>query len=131
MILHIADGADWRAAQPDGRYLPAGYRQDGYVHCSDPGQLVGVANARFRGVPGLVLLCIDEGRLAAPLRRERAADAPEDFPHVYGPIEVAAVLAVLPFAAGPRGFEPPDLPDLPDRMGEQLKPASAPPDPGP
>jgi uncharacterized protein (DUF952 family) len=113
MILHIAGGAAWQAAQPSGRYLPAGYWQDGFVHCSDPAQVVRVANARFRGAGGLVLLCIDERRLAAPVRYERADDAAEDFPHVYGPIEVAAVIAVLPFTPGPRGFELPELPELP------------------
>jgi uncharacterized protein (DUF952 family) len=107
VILHIADGAAWGAALASGRYLPSDYRRDGFVHCSDPDQVVRVANQRFRGVGNLVLLYIDPSRLSARVYYENAEGDEELFPHVYGPIEVAAVSRWVPFREGPDGFELP------------------------
>ena len=42
----------------------------------------------------LLLLHIDEALLAAPLVYEQLGDAAEPFPHVYGPINLDAVLQV-------------------------------------
>jgi uncharacterized protein (DUF952 family) len=64
-----------------------------------------VANARFRGTDDLVLLCVAVDRLEAPLRYEPGDPGSDElFPHLYGPLDVGAVLRVLPFAEGPEGF---------------------------
>jgi len=67
-----------------------------------------VANARFAGAGGLVLLCLAVERLRAPLRYERGdAGSDELFPHLYGALDIDAVVWVAPFAEGPDGFELP------------------------
>jgi uncharacterized protein (DUF952 family) len=88
-----------------GSYLPPRYDAEGFIHLSDPQQVARVANARFRGARDLVLLCVAVDRLGAPLRYE-AGDPGSDelFPHLYGPLEVDAVLRVLPFTEGADGF---------------------------
>ena len=48
----------------------------------------------YRGVPNLVLLHIDESLLTAPLVVEQLGDAPEPFPHLYGPLNIDAVVHV-------------------------------------
>ena len=64
-----------------------------------------VANARFRGADDLVLLCVAVDRLKAPLRYEPGDPGSDElFPHLYGALDVGAVLRVLPFAEGPDGF---------------------------
>jgi uncharacterized protein (DUF952 family) len=64
-----------------------------------------VANARFRGADDLVLLCVAVDRLRAPLRYEPGDPGSDElFPHLYGPLEVGAVVRVLPFAEGAEGF---------------------------
>jgi uncharacterized protein (DUF952 family) len=64
-----------------------------------------VANARFRGAPDLVLLCVAADRLGAPLRYEQGDPGSDElFPHLYGPLEVAAVVRVLPLVEGVDGF---------------------------
>ena len=42
----------------------------------------------------LLLLHIDEALLDSPLLYEQLGEAPEPFPHVYGPIQLAAVVEV-------------------------------------
>jgi uncharacterized protein (DUF952 family) len=73
-----------------------------------PHQVVKVANARYAGVSDLVLLCIDPVRLDAPLRYEIGdPGSDERFPHLYGDLELDAVVSVLDFPEAATGFELP------------------------
>ena len=107
MIFHITTRAEWDAAVRDGEYTAPSLATEGFIHLSNRHQVAGVANAVYRGVPDLVLLCVDPERLAAPLRYEPGEHADERFPHLYGPLELSAVSDVLPFPEGPDGFAPP------------------------
>jgi uncharacterized protein (DUF952 family) len=53
-----------------------------------------VLEARFAGVPGLVLLEIDLDRVGVEVRWENLEGGTEPFPHLYGPLPVAAVRSV-------------------------------------
>ncbi|MDX6716770.1 MAG: hypothetical protein QOH30_3328 [Baekduia sp.] len=78
--------------------------EEGFIHCSTVEQVEATANRIFRGGGELLLLVVDAGRLGAPLRWERATDVGEDFPHVYGPIEVGAVVDVVAMPEGEGGY---------------------------
>lgn len=99
MILHLAVRADWEAGKREGSY-PWSTRgvtveQEGYTHCSFEHQWRGVRE-RFYGDLSddqLVLLEIDESRLTSAVVVERLGDAPDEFPHIYGPIDIEAVTA--------------------------------------
>lgn len=95
-IYHLAPAErwrDWPAGQP---YLPAEYAADGFVHCTaGPALMLRVANRFYRSVPSaFVVLEIDPARLTAPLKWEASPDdlAPA-FPHIYGSIDRAAIMA--------------------------------------
>ena len=60
---------------------------EGFIHCSTAEQWPRVLAERFAGRDDLVLLEIDTARLTAELRWE------DGFPHVYGPLEVEAVVS--------------------------------------
>jgi uncharacterized protein (DUF952 family) len=108
-IFHIAHQADWQAAQVAGSYRVASLEQEGFIHCSTTEQVAGVADRFYRGQTDLVLLHIDPQRLQAPLRYEAPAEAPagnERFPHIYGPLNLDAVVAVQAFAAGAKEQNP-------------------------
>ncbi|WP_328945409.1 DUF952 domain-containing protein [Streptomyces sp. NBC_00250] len=94
MLLHVVPLADWSAA-PDAPYAPPSLAAEGFVHCSpDEAAALAIADARYRDVPGpLLVLVIDEERLAGEVRREGSGEVL--FPHVYGPIERDAVTSVL------------------------------------
>lgn len=104
MIYHIARAGDWRAALAAETYAADTLATQGFIHCSDREQVTRVADALFRGATDLVLLTLDPTRLAAETRYE-TGDPPssERFPHVYGPLNLAAVVGVAAFPPGPDG----------------------------
>jgi uncharacterized protein (DUF952 family) len=101
MLYHLAQLSDWQQAQRDGAYrvstIGRTLEQEGFIHTSFAHQVRGVADRFYATVPGpLVLLQIDEERLGSPWRVDPVPGTPEGFPHVYGPVGVAAVVAVTP-----------------------------------
>lgn len=111
-LLHIAARDAWAAAAGRGVYAPEGWERDGFVHCSAPHQYLHPANLLYRGRDDVVLLVIDPAALAAPLRWEPGTHGEDDlFPHVYGPLDTAAVRAVVDLPCGDDGgfTEPPGL----------------------
>lgn len=106
MILHFCTSAQWQAAVAAGEYAADSLPTEGFIHCSTADLVHLPANLLVRGRTDLVLLEIDESRLAEPPRYEPGD--PNDltspmFPHVYGPIPVAAVVRVHDFPPGADG----------------------------
>ncbi len=108
MICHIASREAWAEAKADGIYRAPSLASEGFIHCSRLDQILSVANDFYRGQSNLLLLCIDEGKLTGDLRWEApshpqpasaAATAGEAvFPHLYGPLNLDAVVAVYDLA---------------------------------
>jgi uncharacterized protein (DUF952 family) len=117
-ILHLASNEAWLATAKGGAYHADSSTTEGFIHCSKPSQIVGVANTFYHGQHGLVLLLIDPSKLKPELKWEPPAE-PEPtharegdlFPHIYGPLNLDAVIKVIPFEPGADGsFSlPPDL----------------------
>ena len=111
MIWHLLPLERWRAA--DGaKYIPGTESAEPFVHASpDLDTLLAVANSLYRSAAEpLVALRLDADRLSAPLRYEAADPAPPPgvgtttlFPHIYGPVDVAAVAEVRFARRGPAG----------------------------
>jgi len=97
IILHITRQIEWEKAVAKGWYEPASLRKDGFIHCSSPHQVVEVANNNFRDRDGLVLLCIDTEKVTADIRYESPDGGPELFPHIYGGLNINAVVNVVDF----------------------------------
>jgi uncharacterized protein (DUF952 family) len=106
VILHIITRDEWAAALATGEHRPPSLDTDGFVHCSDPGTVHLPAARLFAGRTDLLLLRLDPAGLGVPVRWEHG-DPPHPagiwFPHVYGPIPVAAVLAAHEFPPLPDG----------------------------
>jgi uncharacterized protein (DUF952 family) len=102
VIFHVTDAARWARSQADGAHtgstLGAELAEVGYIHCSTAAQWPGVVERFYAGVPDLLLLHVDESLLSSPVVVEQLDDAPEPFPHVYGPIDLPAVIEVQPLA---------------------------------
>lgn len=98
IIFHMAPADRWTTWPVHEPYVPAEFAVDGFVHCTEGEELMArVANALYRETPGdFVLLVIDVTKLTAPVRWERpaGADLAPLFPHIYGPINREAIIAV-------------------------------------
>ena len=103
VILHITSRREWEAAQAAGEYRGDTLDSDGFIHCSTRQQVVEVANANFRGQRDLVLLYIAEDQVRAEIRYEDLYRAGQEFPHIYGLLNLDAVVAVLDFPPGEEG----------------------------
>jgi uncharacterized protein (DUF952 family) len=109
-ILHVTTRSAWFAAQKRGMYLADSLGSEGFIHCSKADQILRVAELIFTGQHGLVMLVIDPVQLTPELRWEPGVDlTTELFPHIYGPINLDAVVSVLDFEPDANGrFHLPD-----------------------
>ena len=121
MIYHITTGEAWQNAVSHGSYSAPSLTSEGFIHCSAREQVLAVANAIYAGAHDLLLLCIDESCLEAELVWEAPAHPQADemtfaglderFPHLYGPLNLDAVVAAHDLIESADGFElPPELP---------------------
>ena len=78
-------------------YEPAAFGREGFIHCSYAHQVAGVANRIFKGRQDLVLLEIDPARLDCTVVDENLEGGSELFPHIYGRLQMSAVIAVRAF----------------------------------
>jgi uncharacterized protein (DUF952 family) len=100
-LFHLALAADWDAAQAVGDYrvstLAVSLEQEGFLHASFAHQWEGVRERYYADVTEpLMLLEIDPDLLDVPLVVETPEGGDEAFPHLYGPLDVGAVVAVRP-----------------------------------
>ena len=102
-ILHITQWETWDAARAAGIYQADTLATEGFIHCSTAAQVLGVANAMFRGQAGLALLTIEEARVQAEIRYEDCYASGQQFPHIYGPLNLDAVIHVADFPPGMDG----------------------------
>ena len=119
VLLHLIEPAGWRAALSDGAVRPPSLESVGFVHLSTPDQVHLPAERLYPGRRDLVLLVIDPARLTDPVRFEDGVPADPgglQFPHLYGPLPVTSVTAVVPY----RPPSPVVLPEPDDRFGRAL-----------
>ena len=87
-LFHLTTRSAWDAARAAGDY-----RSDGpFIHLSLARQWPIVRERFYATTPELVLLIIDPARLTSEVRFE-AADG-DEFPHLYGPLDLDAVVEV-------------------------------------
>ncbi len=98
MIYHITSRDAWHQAQLARSYSAPSLATEGFIHASTHQQIVDTANRYYQGKEGLVILEIDTDLLASPLRFEEAPGLGQQFPHIYGLLQVAAVARVLDFS---------------------------------
>jgi uncharacterized protein (DUF952 family) len=93
MIYHVTTQAEWELANQMGEYVAPSLDIEGFIHCSREEQVAGVLERYYSDVPHLILLHIEEKLLKASLIVEMAPSVNEIFPHIYGPINLDAVVS--------------------------------------
>jgi uncharacterized protein (DUF952 family) len=95
LIYHICPRSDWLTAQETGFYTVPSLETEGFIHCSFAAQVQESLQLHFQGQTDLLLLKIDPTRLTPTLRQE-ASRKGELFPHLYGPLNLEAVVETKP-----------------------------------
>jgi uncharacterized protein (DUF952 family) len=105
-LFHIVTARAWNDAVDGGvSYRAPSLAAEGFIHCSTLEQVEWVANSRFRdSSEPLVLLWIDPVSITADLRWEKSEPSQPPFPHIYGPLNLDAVIDVTPLLQSEDGF---------------------------
>jgi uncharacterized protein (DUF952 family) len=90
-IYKVCSKAALDAAQAKGRFE--------FIHLSSAEQLQGTLAKHFVGQGDLVLLAVDTERLGEHLQWEPSRGGAV-FPHLYGPLDLGALLWVEPLTVG-------------------------------
>jgi len=103
MILHLTPVEHYNSFAPDAPYLPSDFEKDGFIHCTTGSELLlTVANTYYRASPGeFQVLIIDEDIIASPVKWELSGSIL--FPHIYGPLNRDAIIAVVAIQRTPDG----------------------------
>ena len=99
-IYKICENALWREAERAGLFRGAPVdARDGFIHFSTAAQVRETAARHFAGAADLMLIAVETAALGGALRWEvsRGGDL---FPHLYGPLPLAAVLWAKPLPLG-------------------------------
>ena len=105
IILHLTTHSAWEQAQAAGTYRGDTLDTQGFIHCSTVYQIERVANRFFHGQNGLALLCVDTDKVQSqvifeqPINPDTGEAEPDSdqFPHIYGPLNLDAVVRVVDF----------------------------------
>lgn len=100
-ICHITTREAWQTAVD--AYIPDNFNADGFIHCATIKQVLIPANELFHGQTDLVLLCIDEEKVQAPVIYEDCYNTGLQFPHIYGVLNKEAIVQVVNFPANEDG----------------------------
>jgi uncharacterized protein (DUF952 family) len=91
MIYHVVTDAGWQTALQQGFYEAESLAKEGFIHTSKAEQVAGVLERYYKNQSNLLLLHIDETKLTAPLKYELAPSVNEEFPHIFGRLNLDAV----------------------------------------
>ena len=94
MIYHVVTKEDWNKALEQGYHEPGSLALEGFIHASTEAQVPGVLDRYYKNQTDLLLLHIDEEKLDPELKFELATSVNEVFPHIFGRLNLDAVVKV-------------------------------------
>lgn len=95
LIYHVTSKNEWELAKQNGFFEAPSLKLEGFIHCSQAQQVQGVLERYYKGKTDLVKLVIDTTKLINELKYELAPSVNEEFPHVFGTINLDAVIDVV------------------------------------
>ena len=95
VFYHVTTAADWEAAKEKGEYIHSSLEAEGFIHCSHEHHVAGVLERYFAGKTDLVKLVIESDKLTSKYVFDWSKSTADTFPHVYGPINIDAVIDVV------------------------------------
>ncbi|MBR0800074.1 DUF952 domain-containing protein [Bradyrhizobium jicamae] len=109
-IYKITPASAWREAERQGVYRgSADDERDGFIHFSTAAQVAETVRKHYFGQTGLFLVAVDADALGEALRWEPSRND-ELFPHLYGELDLGAVVEILELRARSDGGH--DVPEF-------------------
>lgn len=105
-LLHLCTEAEWSRAQTLGHVDAPSLTEVGFIHLSAPYQVHLPANRLFAARTDLLALHVDPALVTAEICWEPGVPTdPESmlFPHLYGELPVAAIVAAEPYLPDSEG----------------------------
>jgi uncharacterized protein (DUF952 family)/flavin reductase (DIM6/NTAB) family NADH-FMN oxidoreductase RutF len=90
-IFHIVKKDEW-VKLPQNTYQNESLKKQGFIHCCTADQIDKVLDQWFKGQTGLILVEINPDLLKAKVKFENLEGGQELFPHIYGPLNLDAVV---------------------------------------
>jgi glutathione S-transferase len=100
MIYHLTEPDRWAQSLAEGVHTGSSrgieLADEGFIHCSTAEQWPATRERYYGDLDTVLLLHIDESLIDSEVVYEQLGDAPAPFPHIYGPLPLAAVVHVQP-----------------------------------
>ena len=104
LVYKIVPRALWRRAEEAGRFDGAPVDlADGFIHFSTAAQVAETAARHFAGQDDLLLVAVRTERLDPAALRFEPSRGGDLFPHLYAPLDLAAVAYVRDLPLGDHG----------------------------
>ena len=104
MIYHITSLSSWLKALSDNRYETESLYVEGFIHCSPKEKITETAERFYKGGKDLLILCIDESKVESKIVYEDLYGHGYGFPHIYGMLNLEAVIDVKDLVCGENGL---------------------------
>jgi uncharacterized protein (DUF952 family) len=116
LTFHGTPKEYYERLDPNQPYIPREFEQDGFIHCTDGREAVSIIlTIIYRKEPGeWLVLYIDKDKVTAPIKVEDPAGI---YPHIYGPLNREAIVAVAEIGRSPEGVFL--LPPEPGQVGHE------------
>ena len=95
--LHLVTAGEWEASVAAGVHEPASLATQGFIHLSTPAQVAATVARHYPDVADLLVVEVDPERVRAEVVFEEGEPG-EWFPHLFGPLELDAVVDVRPWS---------------------------------
>ena len=102
-ILHLITEQDWESARDARQWRPGSLAEEGFIHCSaDEEQAMRVVARLYPDRTDMLVLEVDTDKLNYSVVSEPSRSG-EIYPHIYGPLEMSAVVVAWRVKADGQG----------------------------
>ncbi|MES5955391.1 DUF952 domain-containing protein [Bacillus fungorum] len=108
MITKVITKRNWEIAKVNREINEASLKEEGFIHCSSLEQALNVAAKYFIHEEDVLLLTIDPFLIKAKIKYELASNG-QEYPHVYGVINIESIVNATPFIKEKGEFILPEL----------------------
>jgi uncharacterized protein (DUF952 family) len=96
LIFKITPAEEWKAAEMAGVYHGSAHdKADGFLHFSTASQLQETLRLYYANAGAIVIAAVSVSALGGALKYEYSESRKENFPHLYGSLQMTAVLSTL------------------------------------